>query len=83
MLCVARDPDVRIREIAECVGIQERAAHRIVAELVKAGYITKHRQGNRGRYEVRADLPMRHPLVRQQRIGEILAVLAQGTRPES
>lgn len=64
-----------IREIADYVGIRERAAHRIVSDLVEAGYLTKERQGTRNRYVVRLDVPMRHPLVREHLIGELLAVL--------
>lgn len=81
LLCIARDTNVRIREIAEFVGIRERAAQRIVSDLVEAGYVIKYRQGNRNRYELGGDLPMRHPLVREHRIGEILEILAHGPLP--
>lgn len=64
-----------IREIADYVGIRERAAHRTVSDLVEAGYLIKERQGTRNRYVVRLDVPMRHPLVREHLIGELLAVL--------
>lgn len=61
LLCVARNPDVLIREIADYVGIRERAAHRIVSDLVEAGYLTKERQGTRNRYVFdsmcRCDIP--------------------------
>ena len=76
LLCVARDPDMRLRDIADAIGITERAAHRLVNDLVEAGYIKRERRGNRNHYEVRPDMPMRHPLVQQHRIGEILAALA-------
>lgn len=76
LLCIARDPDMRIRDIGDSIGIKERAAHRIVSELVEAGYVKRERQGNRNRYKVRPDVPMRHPLVQEHWIGEILAVLA-------
>jgi DNA-binding transcriptional ArsR family regulator len=81
LLCIARDPELRIREIADYVGIRERAAHRIVSDLVEAGYLNKEREGNRNRYEIRADVPMRHPLVRDHWIGELLAVLADKPLP--
>ncbi len=83
LLCIARDPELRIREIADCVGIRERAAHRIVSDLVEGGYVDKQRQGNRNRYEIHADVPMRHPLVQDHWIGEILAVLADRPLPEA
>jgi hypothetical protein len=75
LLCVARDPGVRHRDLAVQVGITERAAQRIVADLVDAGYLTATRDGRRNRYELHRDLPLRHPLERDHRIGEILDVL--------
>lgn len=77
LLCVARSPGMRMRDIADSVGITERAAARIVAELVEGEYIARERRGTRNFYEVRAEAPMRHPLVQHHQIGEILAVLAQ------
>lgn len=75
LLCVAREPDVRLRTVAECAGITERAAHRIMTELVDAGYLTKHRLGRRNFYEVHPELPMRHPLEEKHQVGELLRVL--------
>jgi len=75
LLCVARDPGVRLREIAEAVGITERSAHKIVSELVSDGYVLREREGRRNRYEVRREAPLRHPLVREQPVGELLDVL--------
>ena len=75
LLCVARDPGVRHRDLAVQVGITERAAQRIVADLVDAGYLTSIRDGRRNRYELHRELPLRHPLEREHQIGEILAVL--------
>ncbi|WP_433304170.1 helix-turn-helix transcriptional regulator [Actinoplanes sp. CA-030573] len=75
LLCVAREPDIRHRDLAERVGITERAAQRIVADLIEAGYLTSVREGRRNRYDLNPDLPLRHPLEREHRIGEILAVL--------
>ena len=79
LLCVARDPGSRLRDIAECVGITERAAHRIVSDLVDDGYLTRERHGNRNRYEVQPDVPIRDPMLKDHWIGELLAVLASGT----
>jgi DNA-binding IclR family transcriptional regulator len=66
----------RLREIGDAVGITERAAHRIVAELVDAGYITRRRQGRRNEYTIQADLPLAEPLARGQNVGDLLAILA-------
>jgi hypothetical protein len=76
LLCIANDPGIRLREIGEAVGITERAAHRIVAELADAGYISRTRNGRRNRYTIQSHLPLPDPLARQQRIGDLLAVLA-------
>ncbi len=75
LLCIARDPGVRLRDVADAVGITERAAQRIVAELEEAGYLARQREGRRNRYEIESDLPLRHPLERDHAIGEILDVL--------
>jgi hypothetical protein len=75
LLCVARDPEMTLRQIGDCVGITERAAHRIVSDLVDAGYLEKHREGTRNRYQIKPEVPMRHPLVSDHWVGELLAVL--------
>jgi predicted transcriptional regulator len=75
LLCISRDPGIRLREVATEVGITERAAQRIVAELVEAGYISREREGRRNRYEVHAELPLRHPLEQSHEIGELLGLL--------
>ncbi len=72
LLCVARDPTLRLRDIGDYVGVTERAAHRIVSELVAAGYLKRTRDGTRNRYEVALDEPMRHPLLRDRTVGELV-----------
>jgi DNA-binding MarR family transcriptional regulator len=76
LLCIAKDSTIRLREIGDAVGITERAAHRIVAELVDAGYITRRRQGRRNEYTIQSDLPLPEPLARGQNVGDLLAILA-------
>lgn len=75
LLCVAKNPGLRIRDLATDVGITERTAQRIVGELVEAGYLKRIRDGRRNRYEVEASLPLRHPLESDHQIGEILKAL--------
>jgi DNA-binding Lrp family transcriptional regulator len=75
LVCIAHDPGVLLREISESVGITERAAHRIVAELADAGYITRERVGRRNRYTIQSGLPLPDRLVRVGRVGDLLAVL--------
>lgn len=75
LLCVARDPGIRHRDLADRVGITERAAQRIVADLVDAGYLERARTGRRNTYQLHPELPLRHPLERDHHIGEILTTL--------
>jgi predicted transcriptional regulator of viral defense system len=75
LVCIARDPGLRLRDVADRVGVTERAAQRIVSELVEAGYLERLREGRRNSYRVRPDRPLRHPLENGHRIGEILEVL--------
>src|ERR671936_2727314 len=81
LTCVADDPGIRLREIAAAVGITERAAHRILSELVEEGYVLREREGRRNRYQVVPQLPLRHPLVRGREVGDLLEVLLSSTRP--
>lgn len=75
LVCVARDPGVRLRDIALAVGITERAAQRIVSELVEEGYVLRKKEGRRNQYQVKADLPLRHPLAEEREVGELLRLL--------
>lgn len=75
LICIARDPGIRLRDVAERVGVTERAAQRIVSDLVDAGYLDRLREGRRNSYRIRADRPMRHPVEHGHRVGEILEVL--------
>lgn len=80
LICIAQDPDIRIQDIGDRVGITLRAAQSIVADLVDAGYVTRTRVGRRNRYEVHPELPLRHPLDQDHRIGELLTALAPAKR---
>jgi hypothetical protein len=82
LLCIARDPAIRLRDVATEVDITERAAQRIVAELVEAGYLSRSREGRRNHYEVHGDLPLRHPLEQDHLIGELIDVVG-GRRPQA
>ncbi|MDT3318141.1 MarR family transcriptional regulator [Microbacterium sp. KSW4-11] len=72
---VARDPGARVREIADAVGITERTAHGILSDLVDDGYLRRTKEGRRNRYECVEDLPMRHPVESEHRVGELLHAL--------
>lgn len=85
LMCIARDPETRLRDVATDVGITERAAQRIVGELEDAGYLVRRREGRRNVYELRADRPLRHPLDQEHDVGELLKVLGKprGSRSAS
>src|SRR5262245_17381898 len=75
LLCIARDEDVRTRDIAQMVGITERATQRIVADLVDAGFVTVERVGRRNRYSINREAAMRHRAQDGHPIGELLDLL--------
>jgi DNA-binding transcriptional ArsR family regulator len=75
LACIAADPGARLRDIAATVGVTERTAGQIVSDLEQAGYLTKARVGRRNRYEVHAELPLRHPQHRHHAVGELISFL--------
>jgi hypothetical protein len=74
LLCIARDPGTRLRDIAESVSITERRAHGIVTDLMAAGYVVKAKEGRRNRYTIQSHLPL--PEDSDRSIGELLDLLA-------
>jgi len=72
LVLLDRDPDMRMRDLADRVGITERATQRIISELVDSGYLTRRRQGRRNTYTVHGDQPLRHPLESQHTVAELL-----------
>ena len=81
LVCIARDPGIRLRDIGERVGITERAAHRIVVELADAGYIARERNGRRNNYTINAQFPLPDPIARERSVGELLAILTGPPAP--
>jgi hypothetical protein len=67
---------MRIRDIADCMGVSDRTAFGVVNDLVEAGYLRRYKDWNRNRYEVVPDMPLRHPTIADHWVGELLAVLA-------
>jgi predicted transcriptional regulator len=76
LICIARDPGIRLRQIAETVGITERATHRIVGELVETGYLSRERQGRRNSYTIHAQLPLPDMVAPDRKVSDLVAVLA-------
>jgi predicted ArsR family transcriptional regulator len=77
LLSIAQDPDIRLREIGERVGITERAAHRIVGELADAGYLSRERHGRRNRYTINSTVTLPDPVARRRSVGDLLALVTE------
>ncbi len=83
LLCIARDESSRLRDVAEQVGITERAVRRIVLELATGGYVVKRRLGRRNSYEINPCLALRHSLEHEHTIGQLLDLLLPAVSPET
>lgn len=81
LLSIARDPSIRLREVAEVVGITERAAQSIVADLEAAGYLQHERVGRRNQYTVNPRGRFRHPAEADHHIGDLLALFTGPASP--
>lgn len=77
LVCVASDPDIRARDIADLVGITERAVHAIVADLVAEGYLIRRREGRRNHYSINDGEPLRHPLEQHRTVGDLLGTVGR------
>src|SRR3954451_19590636 len=81
LLCIARDPTSRARDIAAQVGITERATQRILADLIADGYVTRTKVGRRNHYKVNPRGQLRHPVFRDLSIGPLIEVLNRDGQP--
>jgi DNA-binding IclR family transcriptional regulator len=75
LLCLARDPGMRLREIATELGVTERSAYGIVTDLAVAGYVVKEKDGRRNRYLIQTHLPLGESIGRERTIGDVLGLL--------
>jgi DNA-binding MarR family transcriptional regulator len=82
LLCIARDPQSRARDIAEQVGITERGIQRILADLIADGYIARTKLGRRNLYKVNPEGHLRHPGLRDLSIGSLIEVLNTDGQPK-
>jgi DNA-binding IclR family transcriptional regulator len=82
LVCIAHDPDVRLRDIAMMLDITERSAFGIVNDLASAGYVVKDKDGRRNRYTIQAHLSLGESLGRERSIGEVLAILVDSDEAE-
>ena len=78
LLLLAKDPEIRLREVAASVGITERAVQRIVSDLERDRYIERERNGRRNRYLVHRDLPLRHPVEAHRKIASLISLVVEG-----
>jgi Winged helix-turn-helix DNA-binding len=83
LVCIALDPSIRISEIADRVGIGERAVQSIIADLVADGYVTRTKDGRRNRYTVNRKAQLRHPILSELPIGPFVDALMDGNKPNS
>lgn len=77
LFCIARDPEVRLRDVAALVGITERAVQRIVTDLETAGYLTVSKEGRRNRYQVSCERPLRHPIERHRTVKALIDLVVE------
>lgn len=75
MVCLVRNPEQSLREVALAVGITERAVQRIISDLEEAGYLLREREGRRNKYEMHPEIRLRHPLEEHCTIGDLLQVV--------
>jgi DNA-binding MarR family transcriptional regulator len=75
LICLVREPEMRLRDVAMQVGITERAVQKIVSDLEEAGFVRKEKIGRCNRYQINGKAPLRHPLEKNRNIGELLHLL--------
>ena len=78
LFCIARDPEVRLRDVAARVGITERAVQRIVTDLEAAGYLAISKEGRRNRYQVHTERRLRHPIERHLAVASLIELVLGG-----
>ncbi|GAC1439858.1 MAG: hypothetical protein NVSMB51_18350 [Solirubrobacteraceae bacterium] len=79
LLCIARQPAIRLRDLAECLDVTERTAQRLLSELVSAGYVTKRREGARNRYELNDDAALADPGLGHLCVDDLAQLTAERT----
>jgi DNA-binding MarR family transcriptional regulator len=80
LLCISEDADVRMIDVAERLGLTERAVQRIVGDLIEAGYLTRERVGRRNHYRINRRMPLRHIETQHRQLGELLGLLTEQKR---
>jgi DNA-binding MarR family transcriptional regulator len=75
LVCLAQNPDARLRDVAQAVGITERAVQKIVSDLEEAGVVVREREGRRNRYRLHTERPLRHPIESHRTVGALLGMV--------
>lgn len=75
LVCLAQNPDARLRDVAQAVGITERAVQKIVSDLEAAGVVEREREGRRNRYRLHTERPLRHPIEAHRSVGALLGMV--------
>ncbi len=80
LLAVARDPSVRVSEVAEATGITERYVYQLLSDLQKAGYVRRRRNGRRNQYELKPELALGDPVIEERPLQQLLALIGRTSR---
>ena len=75
LICLARNPDICLREVADLIGITERAVQNILSDLEAEGLIRRYREGRRNTYEFSLDQPLRHPIEKHRQVGDLVDLI--------
>jgi hypothetical protein len=83
LICLARNPEMTLREIGDWVGVTERTAHQVTKELCADGYLSRSQETGRSRYTVHREMPLRHPEMDEHTVGEMISLLDGSPKPKS
>jgi DNA-binding MarR family transcriptional regulator len=76
LVCLANDPHMRLRDVADQVGITERAVQRIILDLEQANMLSREREGRRNRYRIHVSQTLRHPMEQHRTVGELVEAVS-------
>ena len=75
LICLAKEPDMRLRDVAASIGITERSVQNLVSDLEAEGLLVRHREGRRNSYELHLDHPLRHPIEKHRNVEDLVALI--------
>ncbi len=78
LLCISKNPGSRLRDIAEVVGITERAVHRIVSDLIEGGFVDVRRDGRNNVYIIHPEKALRHPMEAHRQVADLVQLMKPG-----